>query len=179
MKVCDSHTNFHNAKLTHHRTERWTTLLNTSKWNFTPQMISDSQQLTACTYWASKNFHIATWTCFSAVWSLCNSIAKYSHQKNEDQRSFHIAKEWNLFHEGQLSLHAQASSVPPDTKIDLSVWVLFEPPSILFKYPQVWHVINKFPVSKLLLRDNYFPEQYVCTQVTLTDHHVFVSDFGH
>jgi len=60
----------------------------------TPQMILYLQQLTAGTDWASENLHIATWTIDKADWVvLRSSITKYSCKHNEDQRSFHLAKE--------------------------------------------------------------------------------------
>ena len=60
----------------------------------TPQTILYLQQLTAGTDWASEDLHIATWTIDKADWVvLRSSITKYSHQNNEDQRSFHLAKE--------------------------------------------------------------------------------------
>ena len=60
----------------------------------TPQMILYLQQLTAGTDWASEDLHIATWTIDKADWVVfCSSITKYSCKHNEDQRSFHLAKE--------------------------------------------------------------------------------------
>ena len=53
-----------------------------------------SQQLTAGTDWASEDLYVATWTIDKADWVvLCSSITQYSCKQNEDQRSFHLAKE--------------------------------------------------------------------------------------